>query len=337
MASNLVDSPTSPLPEEEELTEAELRQFDLLAALREPVDLEPYLPQVVLRWLPSGTVIYPREGVDRAIVYLPTWEEVLRLKLSQLERAEEAYERMLTQDEGQRDAQATRDIQHWIEQLSGIVSEFERRAWDRSAAEKRGEPLPPVARLTAPSAPPAAPSSPGLLSKFSRLLGSRKDAPAKPPPTTTVVVEFYEGELLDPVCLSAYVPGGLLHIEAVASCYALELPQSLYAKLAADDQFRTAADAGYRQRLLATHLRLAPILSRIDAAAMSLLTERAELLTADPGAVICDEHQMADGLYIVRSGVVEVLHNQSALVHPGEIADWPAVCRALLAGDDGRS
>jgi CRP-like cAMP-binding protein len=95
-----------------------------------------------------------------------------------------------------------------------------------------------------------------------------------------------------------------------------------------------ALDAAYRERLLATHLRLVPALCQLRSEALHWLTQRAQLITADPGAVVCDEYEPADALYLVRGGMVEMVRDQSALLHPREVSDWSALCRGLLAGAD---
>jgi signal-transduction protein with cAMP-binding, CBS, and nucleotidyltransferase domain len=73
--------------------------------------------------------------------------------------------------------------------------------------------------------------------------------------------------------------------------------------------------------------------SSLEPEAAARLAERAELLTADPGAVICDQHEPADALFLVRSGTVNVVNNASALIDVREIADWKGLCSALLAGE----
>src|SRR3712207_7593415 len=62
--------------------------------------------------------------------------------------------------------------------------------------------------------------------------------------------------------------------------------------------------------------------------------EGVELVSVDPGGLICDEHDRSDGMYIVRSGMVKVMKNVSALrseEHTSELQSRQyLVCRLLL-------
>ena len=51
-----------------------------------------------------------------------------------------------------------------------------------------------------------------------------------------------------------------------------------------------------------------------------------------PGELIIDEHDRTDGLYIIRSGFVKIVKNQSALVGKSTFVDWPAFLEALDVG-----
>lgn len=320
----------SPFPQDEELTRTELAQFDLFAPVREQIDPDRYLPQIVLRTVPPQTVVCPREGGQEVACYLATWEEVLRLKLGQLEAAESTYERLLTRP--QHDPEASGELQQWIEYLSGVVSQLEGRAWSENEREKRGEFPAPVARAALPADTTIdAPRPPGLLTKFSRLWGAKSDAPARQKPAPQI--EFYEGELVDPRCLPRGEGGEMPNIECTSSCFVLELPQPFVDELLKLPDFREAANAIYRRRVLPGLLHKLPMFSSLEPEAAARLAERAELLTADPGAVICDQHEPADALFLVRSGTVNVVNNASALIDVREIADWKGLCSALLAGE----
>lgn len=326
---NLADShPDLPFPQDEELTRTELAQFDLMQPVRDRIDLDRHLPQVVLRTVPPQAVIYPREGGRRVAFYLATWEEILRLKLAQLEVAETAYERLLSSR--QRDPDASGEFQQWIEHLSGVVSTLEARAWNENEREKRGELPAPAAKCALPAASAGDPRPEGLLKKFSRLWGAAKSS--EPPSEPGPELECYEGELVDPRNLSSCDPAKL-QIVSTAACHVLELPTELVDELRSAGESRKAVDAVYRRHVLPAQLQRLAIFSQLKSDAVTALAERAELITADPGAVICDEHEPADALYLVRNGAVQVIHNQSALLDPKELSDLPAICRALLSGD----
>ena len=71
------------------------------------------------------------------------------------------------------------------------------------------------------------------------------------------------------------------------------------------EPFRKRIDDRYRERALAAHLRVAPLLKSLDQPRLLRLAEGAELLSIEEGAVIASAGQEADALYLVRSGVVQ--------------------------------
>ncbi|MEQ8786668.1 MAG: hypothetical protein RIC55_10235 [Pirellulaceae bacterium] len=329
MADDLADlQPVAPLPQDEELTQAELNQLDLMTSLRSHLDVDEYLPQMLLRRHAAGETIASGDLSPQMVHYVLTWEEVLRLKLMQLEAAETIYEQLLHRPQSERDSQQSVCLQLWIEQLTGVVSQFERKAWDQNSAEERGGAPAPVLRLEFPPAKEA-PQQGGLLGKVSRLFGGKEQAETSPAPPA---IEFFEADLIDPQMLSAYAPGRDRQASVVAECYVLQAPRAFYVGLCRDEGFREQRAATYRARIVEGRLRRMPNFATLEDEPMQRLVEQAAPLTADAGAVLRDENEAADAAYVVASGVVEVYRRRTALLHPQDITDWPSLCRALLAG-----
>ena len=57
-----------------------------------------------------------------------------------------------------------------------------------------------------------------------------------------------------------------------------------------------------------------------------------ELLSFEPGELICDEHDRSDGIFIVRTGLIKVRKNTSHLLPYSDVADWGAVAKGLQLG-----
>ena len=64
------------------------------------------------------------------------------------------------------------------------------------------------------------------------------------------------------------------------------------------------------------------------------MREGVELISVDPGTLVCDEHDRSDGMYIVRSGMVKVLKNVSSLFGLDHIIDWVGLSALLRSGDE---
>jgi len=62
----------------------------------------------------------------------------------------------------------------------------------------------------------------------------------------------------------------------------------------------------YRDRALASHLRSMPLLAGLTEEFVSSLRERVELVSFEPGQVVCKQGDAADRLYLIRIGFVKV-------------------------------
>src|SRR5262249_19658969 len=62
-----------------------------------------------------------------------------------------------------------------------------------------------------------------------------------------------------------------------------------------------------------------------------------EVLFFEPGSLICDEHDRSDSVYLIRTGLVKVVKNVSALLAADEVLDWKGLCSGLAtaSGKEG--
>lgn len=326
MADDLADSqPVSPLPQEEELTEAELNQLDMIASLRAPVGLGDYRQRLLLRRHQAGSSVAGSDFSPTMVYLLLSWEEVLRLRLMQLEAAETIYEQMLALPEAEQDRRQTSDLQQWIEELSTVVSQFERKAWEQEGPDAGPPPTAAVRLEFATSNSGAAPAG-GLLGRVTRLFGGREETEKSP---TVAPIDLFEGDFIDPAALATYASAAEFLATFLSDCHLLQVPRELYLTICRDPGFRQSREAASRAQIIETRLRQIPLLADLEQKAMQKLVGRVELVTADAGAVICDENEPADAAYVVLGGVVEVFRGRSALLHPQDVTDWTGLCRAL--------
>ena len=143
------------------------------------------------------------------------------------------------------------------------------------------------------------------------------------------MVYMGEGELFGEMSCLYRVPRSAT-VRAERDCYVLEFLRNVLDKINAGS-FRDQLDEVYRKRFLELHLRNLELFRHLPKDAYAELKDGVELITKKPGELILDEHDRPDGLYIVRSGFVKIVKNQSALVGREHIADGFAFEKALAA------
>lgn len=121
-------------------------------------------------------------------------------------------------------------------------------------------------------------------------------------------------------------------VVAERDCYMLELLRNILDKMYGNKKFKEQVDAAYRKRRLGFDLRSLPVFQDLDARLLEALRDRAELEEFEPGDLICDEHDRADSMYIIRSGFIKVMKDASSLLHESAVVDWPGLGKALHAG-----
>ncbi len=95
-------------------------------------------------------------------------------------------------------------------------------------------------------------------------------------------------------------------VVAQGPCVMLEILRNMYEVLHRGKTFKDRMDAIYRTRALASHIRNIPPLAGMSDDDVDKLRHNADLVTVEPGQVICNEGDDADAMYIVRLGQVKV-------------------------------
>lgn len=135
---------------------------------------------------------------------------------------------------------------------------------------------------------------------------------------------------------------------AVTDIVVLEmLPNILNNVLYNSAAFKDKLNKNYRERALETQLRSVPALAGLSKEFLDYLRDRAELVDAIPGQVICQQGDAADSFYLIRMGFVKVsqqfpggeivLNYISRGSYFGEIGLLPPVFRLVARNSSGQS
>jgi Fe-S-cluster-containing hydrogenase component 2/CRP-like cAMP-binding protein len=118
-------------------------------------------------------------------------------------------------------------------------------------------------------------------------------------------------------------------------CYILEMARSVFESLHGDAQFQKQLDEVYRERLLVTFLERLSIFEGVENRLIEPLRSVAELQTFPAGAVVFEQDDSPDAVYIIRSGLAKVIENVGAKLRERDFADhhWSALSSELISND----
>ncbi|HEV3117891.1 MAG TPA: cyclic nucleotide-binding domain-containing protein [Gemmataceae bacterium] len=326
----VVKPPASPRPREgdEELTIPQVEQISLFKELSSAPKLQSLPGTVILRHYAKGDVICRQGEPGWTAYYVLKTEDLLELRRGQLQAASNAGKGS----------------------LPGQISELENRLTQLKDA---AQPDPARKAATVYLAIPEAAGSwrTRLVKRFKNLVANGANNKSKRHPLYIPVdgpadIDYdtregaiYEGEVLGEMSCLYHTPRSAT-VVADRDCYALEILRNVLDAMLTNRNkaFKERIDNTYRQRVLQMHLRNVPIFRDLPNDAFeqvqAALASGAELVSLAPGTLICDEHEHADCMYIIRSGFVKVMKHVSALFGEEQVTDWPALCSQLLAGQD---
>src|SRR5262245_33678106 len=278
---------------DEVVTIDQLKQIALFKDINlERLDLEGFPGTLILRRFKQGEIICRQDDPGYTAFYILTTKDLIELRESQL--------KALGLDEAQR--------QRLTEELTALKSTAPPestavvRVVRETAAPSRGL----FGWLRGASAPPQAGANGARVTMSEGELFGEMSCLYRLPRTTTVVAE--------------------------RDGYVLELLRNILDKMYGNKKFKEQVDAAYRQRRLGIALSNVPLVRNLDAKLLEALRDRAELKEFEPGDLICDEHDRADTMYIIRSGFIKVMKDASALLGEAAVSDWPTLCKLVHAG-----
>ena len=173
----------------------------------------------------------------------------------------------------------------------------------------------------------------GILGLFSGWFSGRKsDSPITRPKyipidaprdanleTRTAII--LEGELFGEMSCKTGAPRSGT-IVAEKDGFLLEMLRSVLDLIESDPGFREEFDQIYKNRMLENQLPRMPLFSELGIDQLKRIKEHIELVSFKIGQVIFHENDRSDGVYIIRSGLVQAMKNQTDLISIGDITDW---------------
>jgi CRP-like cAMP-binding protein/Fe-S-cluster-containing hydrogenase component 2 len=307
-----------------QLTEEEFLQLSLFAQLKRKPSLDKFPGAMVLRHYRKGELIFRQGEAGWTALYILTSEDVLNLRKHQLESGTHEGERKALEVE-------TTLLQQRVEKLKAAPAGDDQRtaamvflAVARTPRARRGGGINPLARLR-----------PRNVAGPARNIEEKTFyIPVDGPMTLnydSLRAPLQEGELFGEMSCLYRTPRSAT-VVARRDCYMLELLRNILDQIQKDPIYKARSDEVYKKRILDLHLRKLSLFSELNDAEFAEIRDSVELVSFEPGTLICDEGERSDSLYIVRSGLVKVVKNISSLIDQNDVADWPSLVANLREG-----
>ncbi len=333
------ESELTPRGGDEELSGDQLCQLGLFADFKKPPNFDRYPGSLILRRYDQGDVICRQGDPGATAFYILTSRDVVQLKQGQLAAARQES----AAANGVKDRTIVRRLKQQVERLNAVVAQFETRVSLQQEAGEDHDDLRRVAaaHLLIDSAP--RPQSKTVWQRLGGTIfgGSKRVSEKRPEfipndgPTDinyeTKQAPMFEGDVFGEMSCMTLAPRSATVI-AETECYMLEFLRNIFEQMQRDPGYREKIDAAYRERVLKGHLRRLEILAGVGDQELEFVRDRAELTIVDPGDVICDEHDPSDAVYIIRSGMVQVVSGLYSTLGLNDVKDWQALCKELLQG-----
>ncbi len=118
-------------------------------------------------------------------------------------------------------------------------------------------------------------------------------------------------------------------------CLALEILRNVLDQMRKDPQYKQQSEQKYRDRVLEGHLRSLSLFSLLNPEQFRRVMGRVELVDFVPGAVLWDEGDPPSEVYVVRSGMVQVLQSFPWRLEEKDMVKWPALVEKLRGKSEG--
>ncbi|HEX3600363.1 MAG TPA: hypothetical protein VHU84_09495 [Lacipirellulaceae bacterium] len=144
---------------------------------------------------------------------------------------------------------------------------------------------------------------------------------------------IYEGEVFGEMsCLTRQPRSATVVVDS--ECFVLEFLRNILEQMRKDAKYNEEAQKKYRERVLEGHLRQLSIFRLLSADEFNRVRERVELVQFAPGTLIWDEGDPSDAVCVVRSGIVQVLQSFPWRLTKEAITNWPKMWEAMRAAAD---
>jgi Fe-S-cluster-containing dehydrogenase component/CRP-like cAMP-binding protein len=291
------------------LSSTELKLFELFAQLKKPLSVEKFPGSIVLRRFHKGDVICRQGDRGHSAFYIIRSEDMQKLSTLRADR-----------DAGTAPAAGEQPVES--EAGKSSTGSTERRV------------------ATAYLLSPASSAAPGFLSRFlpGRSRGPQQTQPTFIPNDGPTDIDYrsrqapmFAGDVFGEMSCMTLAPRSAT-VVVDQDCYMIEFLRNIFDKVQSDAGYRKRADEIYAQRVLSTHLGRLEVFQGLTEPQLEVLRAAAHLEVVEPGTVICDEGDRSDSVYIIRSGVVQVVRGAHVALRAADVADWPSFCKLIVAG-----
>ncbi len=306
------------------LTDDEFLQLSLFSQLKRKPTLDKFPGAMILRHYRKGELIFRQGEAGWTAFYILTSEDVLGLRKRQLETSAREGERKPLEAE-------VTVLQQRVDRLKTAPPEDDLRTAAMVYLAVARNPRARAAGLN-----PLRRLRPRSMRGPSRNIEEKTFyIPIDGPLTLnydSLRAPLQEGELFGEMSCLYRTPRSAT-VVARRDCYAIEILRNILDQIQKDPAYKARSDEVYKKRVLDLHLRKLSLFSDLNDDEFAEIRESVDLVSFEPGTLICDEGERSDSLYIVRSGLVKIVKNISSLIDMSDVADWPSLLAALKDGE----
>jgi len=302
-------------PGDQSLDVEELKQLSLIANLKNPNCTSKCLAGIVLRRYSQGDVICSQGDAGSTAFYILSADDVVSLRNYQFDNKNYT---------GQEQELFQQDVQ----EAENPAKRPARRREDNAARMATAVLLDNSANKPKPKGWFGGGSKP------------KADNPEYIPidgPTDinyqSRTAPMFEKDIFGEMSCINYTPRSATII-ADSDCFMLEFLRVFLEELRKDPNYREKMDDDYRQRVLKNHLKRADLLGELGEPELNMIRDSADLVVVEPGNVICDEGDPSDSVYLVRTGLVQVIADLKLMFVENDISNWRDFCKEVVDGGE---
>jgi Fe-S-cluster-containing dehydrogenase component/CRP-like cAMP-binding protein len=333
----------SKVPGDEWLADDELQALSIFAGLKKKIDFRG-LPGATYLWHGTvGRVLCVQGDAGSTAFYVVTPAEVLGLRQRQLALLQQFVKAAPDDPVRKNSHLAGMTLQQLTELESRYAKEIAAFQAQPGASDEASRP-PVLSAHVLPVEEQRARTKGGW---WRSLLGRARPAAAKPadaqqyiPVDAPVAIDvkqrcgtLFAGDLFGEMsCMNRAPRSATVVVEQ--ECYILEMARSVFEWIRRDPVQKKRLDEAYRERLLGTFLERLAFFAGVDRALLAPLVPVAELKTYEAGALVFEQDDSADAVYIVRSGLAKVIQNVGAKLRARDFTPfhWAALRQELAEG-----
>jgi Fe-S-cluster-containing dehydrogenase component/CRP-like cAMP-binding protein len=339
---------------DEQLNSDELARLSLFEGLRKIPAFYRLPGSTILRKCQRGRVMCRQNEAGASAFYILTTQDVISLRQQQVELLEGIIA-SAPQAEGNRpqkfqgkSTDELRKIKSTFEQEIGILA-ARKATLEIEQNEAVKDQILNVAKVKLRVAPENdRPKRRGLLNRISgwfKRPAKSQSGPALihvdsniPLDGNTLEASLYEADVFGEMSCLNSAPRSAT-VTTTQDCYMLEFLRNVLNRLYDNPEYKEKNDEIYRKRVLDKQVRQLSVFKDLTEVEFNDLRPKLELKEFKAGAIIFDEHEDSDCLYLVRGGLVKVVKYSSALISTAEMGriSWKAFADELITGSQDAS